>query len=57
MDLIRLGTPSKTFAEMIAVLRKFVSFMNITVSGCMSIVISIDVIFSFTRLYRDHEEV
>ena len=32
MDAIRREMPSKSFSEMIAVLRKFVSFMNITVS-------------------------
>ena len=34
VDLVRQATPSKTFAEMIGVLRKFISFMNITVGGC-----------------------
>ena len=32
MDVVRSGMPSKTFSEMMAVLRKFVSFMNLTVS-------------------------
>ena len=32
MDIVRGGMPSKTFSEMMAVLRKFVSFMNLTVS-------------------------
>ena len=33
VDVVRSGMPSKTFSEMMAVLRKFVSFMNLTVSG------------------------
>ena len=32
MDVVRDGMPSKTFTEMMGVLRKFVSFMNLTVS-------------------------
>ena len=32
MDLIRSLMPSGSFSEMMAVLREFVSFMNITVS-------------------------
>ena len=31
-DVVKDGMPSKSFSEMIAILRKFVSFMNITVS-------------------------
>ena len=33
VDLVKQATPSKTFAEMIGVLKKFISFMNITVSA------------------------
>ena len=32
VDVVRNGMPSQTFDEMMAVLRKFVSFMNFTVS-------------------------
>ena len=31
VDVVRNGMPSKTFDEMMSVLRKFVSFMNLTV--------------------------
>ena len=31
MDVVRNEMPSKTFSEMMAVLRKFVSFMNLAV--------------------------
>ena len=31
VDVVRNGMPSKTFSEMMSVLRKFVSFMNLTV--------------------------
>jgi hypothetical protein len=33
VDVVRSGMPSKTFSEMMAVLRKFVSFMNLTGSS------------------------
>ena len=33
VDVVRNGMPSGSFTEMMAVLRKFVSFMNLTVSG------------------------
>ena len=32
MDVVKNGMPSQTFDEMMTVLRKFVSFMNFTVS-------------------------
>ena len=42
VDVVRNGMPSKTFSEMMAVLRKFVSFMNLTVRGLLySCVISL----------------
>lgn len=49
VDVVRDGMPSKTFSEMMAVLRKFVSFMNLTVGRATENQLIVG--RSFMRLY------